>query len=58
MKNIINPNVFIINQTSGGRKPGPIHPPKKRQTVSVEIKVRPRYSPMKNIPNFIPEYSE
>src|SRR5262245_54157128 len=53
----INTNVFRKNQTSGGSH-GPIHPPKNSATVSMEISVTPRYSPTKNIPNFMPEYSE
>ena len=50
-------NVFKMNQTNGGRN-GPSQPPKKRVTIKDEIKAMPRYSPTKNMPNFIPEYSE
>src|SRR6478735_3347625 len=57
-KNRIKTNVLRVNQTSGGRNPGPSHPPKNKVTTIAEISVMPRYSPIKNIPNFIPEYSE
>ena len=57
MNKQINTNVFRKNQTSGGSH-GPSHPPKNNATVSAEISVMPRYSPTKNIPNFMPEYSE
>jgi hypothetical protein len=58
MNRPIKANVFNTNHTKGGRKSGPSHPPKNKQTVRLEINVMPRYSPTKNIPNFIPEYSE
>src|SRR5678815_1259335 len=51
-------NVLITNHKIGGRNAGPNHPPKNKQTTSAEINVIPRYSPTKNNPNFIPEYSE
>jgi hypothetical protein len=50
--------VLKKNQKAGGRKEGPSHPPKNNVTISEEISVTPIYSPTKNIPNFIPEYSE
>src|SRR5687767_10165787 len=50
-------NVFRENQTMGGSH-GPSHPPKNSVTIMAEISVTPRYSPTKNMPNFIPEYSE
>ena len=50
--------VFRKNQKAGGRKAGPSQPPKKSVAISAEIRVTPIYSPTKNIPNFIPEYSE
>jgi hypothetical protein len=50
--------VFRRNQKTGGRKSGPSHPPKKSVEIIADINVTPRYSPTKNIPNFIPEYSE
>lgn len=46
------------NQTMGGRKENPIQPPKNKVVISAEMSVMPKYSPTKNIPNFIPEYSE
>ena len=58
IKNSIKTNVFIKNQTTGGRNAGPSHPPKNKVTVNAEISVIPKYSPTKNIPNFILEYSE
>jgi hypothetical protein len=57
MNNPIKANVFMKNQATGGRKEGPSHPPKNIVVVMAEISVIPRYSPIKNIPNFIPEYS-
>ena len=41
-----------------GGSTGPSQPPKKRIVISEEISVTPRYSPTKNMPNFMPEYSE
>src|SRR5687767_13473051 len=58
IKSMMNTNVFNINHTAGGRKSGPSHPPKYKATVRLEIRTIPTYSPTKNIPNFIPEYSE
>ena len=58
MKNRINANILIRNQKIGGKKAGPSQPPKNKVVVMAEISVIPRYSPTKNIPNFIPEYSE
>jgi len=49
--------VLIRNQTTPGRT-GPSQPPKKKTVIMAEIKVTPMYSPTKNMPNFIPEYSE
>src|SRR5215467_12268148 len=57
MKNEIKKNVLTRNQTTGGRT-GPSQPPKNSTVMSAEINVTPRYSPTKNMPNFIPEYSE
>jgi hypothetical protein len=51
-------NVFNKNQKTGGKNEGPSHPPKNRVAIIADIRVIPRYSPTKNIPNFIPEYSE
>jgi hypothetical protein len=51
-------NVFNRNQKTGGRNEGPSQPPKNRVAIIAEMRVTPRYSPTKNIPNFIPEYSE
>ena len=50
--------VLKKNQNAGGKNEGPNQPPKNNVTIRVEISVTPRYSPTKNIPNFIPEYSE
>ena len=41
-----------------GGSTGPIQPPKKSVVIRAEISVMPRYSPTKNMPNFMPEYSE
>src|SRR5690349_22967325 len=57
MNRPMNKNVFRKNQAHGGRNDGPSQPPKNSVTVIADIRVMPRYSPMKNIPNFIPEYS-
>src|SRR3954464_9819280 len=54
----MNANVFIKNHSHGGKKDGPSQPPKNIVVVIAEMSVIPKYSPMKNIPNFIPEYSE
>ena len=56
MKKPRKKDVFSKNQIIGGKN-GPCQPPKKRTVIIAEIKIIPRYSPMKNIPNFIPEYS-
>ena len=56
MKNNMPMVVFRQNQTSGGNQ-GPSQPPKKRVTINAELSVMPRYSPTKNMPNFMPEYS-
>jgi hypothetical protein len=58
MKKQIKNAVLKKNQNTGGRKAGPSHPPKNKVIIMDEISVTPRYSPTKNIPNFIPEYSE
>ncbi len=50
--------VLKKNQNAGGKKAGPSQPPKKRVAMRAEIRVTPIYSPTKNMPNFIPEYSE
>ena len=61
--NIVMKNkVLIINQNAGGKmvKPrfkGASQPPKNKQVINAEISTTLTYSPMKNIPNFIPEYS-
>jgi len=47
----------LANQITGGIGAGPSHPPKNKVAVIREMRVIPRYSPTKNIPNFIPEYS-
>src|SRR5208283_5427924 len=57
MKKQINRNVLSRNQAMGGSA-GPSQPPKKRMLISEEIRITPRYSPTKNMPNFMPEYSE
>jgi hypothetical protein len=57
MNRLINANILIRNQTIGGNT-GPSHPPKKSVAIIAEIKVIPMYSPTKNNPNFILEYSE
>ncbi len=54
----IKTNVFIRNHTTGGRKPHPSQPPKNKAVVMADTSVMPAYSPTKNIPNLIPEYSE
>jgi hypothetical protein len=58
MKMQIKMAVLKKNQNAGGKNAGPSQPPKKRVAMSAEIRVTPIYSPTKNIPNFIPEYSE
>ena len=58
MKKHIKKPVFRKNHTKGGKKEGPSHPPKNNMVMSEDKSVTPRYSPTKNIPNFIPEYSE
>src|SRR5664280_2270148 len=58
MNTQIKKKVLNKNQKTGGRNEGPSHPPKNNVEISAEIRVIPRYSPTKNIPNFIPEYSE
>jgi len=58
MKIIMKANILIKNQTTGGRKSNPSHPPKNKAVINDEINVIPKYSPTKNNPNFIPEYSE
>jgi len=57
IKKQIKPNDLRKNQMIGGRKAGPSHPPKKIVTIMHEIRIRPRYSPTINMPNFMPEYS-
>ena len=49
-------SVLRRNQTQR-RQPRAQPPPKNSVTISAEISVMPRYSPTKNMPNFIPEYS-
>ena len=44
------------NQTAGGSQ-GPCQPPKNSTVIMAEIRMTPRYSPTKNMPNFMPEYS-
>ena len=56
MKKPMKANVFSRNQTIGGNT-GPSQPPKNKVAIIAEISVTPRYSPTKNMPNFIPEYS-
>src|SRR5678816_3167823 len=58
IKKRMKANVFRKNHTHGGRNAGPSQPPKNKVTVIAEMSVMPKYSPIKNIPNFIPEYSE
>src|SRR5690349_8084879 len=58
MKMKMNTNILMMNQTNGGRKLGPSQPPKNKVMIKLEINMMPRYSPTKNNPNFIPEYSE
>ena len=53
MKNM----VLAPNQTAGGNT-GPSQPPKKSSEIVAEIRMTPMYSPTKNMPNFMPEYSE
>ena len=57
MNNEMKKNVLSRNQTIGGST-GPSQPPKNNTVISAEISVTPRYSPTKNMPNFMPEYSE
>ena len=57
IKKAMNIAVLNKNQNIGGRKAGPSQPPKNIVAMRAEIKVMPRYSPTKNNPNFIPEYS-
>ena len=55
--NIIMKNaVFSANQMKGGNH-GPFQPPKNSVTISAETVTIPMYSPTKNRPNFMPEYS-
>ena len=56
MKNKTKKLVFSKNHTIGGKK-GPCHPPKNKVTIIAEINNTPRYSPIKNMPNFMLEYS-
>ncbi len=44
------------NHSSGGNT-GPSQPPKNSVTIIAEMRRMPRYSPTKNMPNFMPEYS-
>ena len=44
------------NHRNPGR-PGPSQPPKNSVTISAEMSVMPRYSPTRNMPDFMPEYS-
>src|SRR3546814_17106365 len=37
---------------------GPLQPPKNSTTVMAETSTMPTYSPTKNMPNFMPEYSD
>src|SRR5277367_3000512 len=53
MKNI----VFAANHKGAGSH-GPSQPPKNNNEMVAEIRVTPMYSPTKNMPNFMPEYSE
>src|SRR5215813_2053586 len=45
----------IAPKTPCGRKPGRVHPPKYKVTVSADATVMLTYSAMKNIANFIEE---
>ena len=58
MNTHIKKNVLNKNQNTGGRNAGPSHPPKNSVEMMADISVIPMYSPTKNMPNFIPEYSE
>src|SRR5579883_2400732 len=57
MKNEMKKNILMRNQTTGGST-GPSQPPKNRIAIRDEMRMIPRYSPTKNMPNFMPEYSE
>src|SRR5262249_15717867 len=57
MKKQMKKNILARNHNSGGNT-GPSQPPKNNMVIRAEIRVTPRYSPTKNMPNFIPEYSE
>ena len=59
---VIKNRVLIMNQKAGGingisRLKGASQPPKNRHVINAEIKTTLTYSPIKNIPNFMPEYS-
>src|SRR5699024_3331876 len=58
MNRITKTNILIKNHTTGGKNDGHNHPPKNNTVIKEEINKIPKYSPTKNIPNFIPEYSE
>ena len=52
-----NSKCFYRKPHNTGGSHGPSHPPRKKAVTSADISVIPRYSPTKNIANFIPEYS-
>ena len=56
MNIIIKNAVFSANQMKGGNH-GPFQPPKNSVTISADTVTIPIYSPTKNRPNFMPEYS-
>src|SRR6056297_3456250 len=51
-----NAPVLMQNHKSGGSH-GPCQPPKNSVTIIAEVTTTPTYSPTKNMPNFMPEYS-
>src|SRR4051794_1992583 len=57
MNRQMNTRVLMPNHIAGGRT-GPNHPPQYKSEMAAETRVTPMYSPTKNIPNFILEYSE
>src|SRR5579871_3238952 len=57
MKNPRKKNVLMKYHTMPGSS-GPCQPPKNNTVIMEEISRIPMYSPTKNMPNFMPEYSE
>ena len=53
----MNANTFTRNHTRGGSH-GPIQPPKNKTVIIGGDQCDAKVFPTKNIPNFMPEYSE